>query len=265
MKKETECRYSFAKTLAKEAGKIALDFYVQRENLQIECKKGEKLDLVSIADQTVEKKIKQAIDTTFPEDGFLGEETGAEFTDSEFCWVVDPIDGTNPFLYGLNAWCISIALLHKKNIVVGVIFDPVHNELFHASLGNGAYLNDKPIHTSPVRSIKEGLTGLGTSHRSPPHHFIPVMEGLLLDGGIFVRNGSGALTLAYVASGRLIGYFEPHINAWDVCAGLLLIKEAGGVSNNFLEKEGLTNGNYILACCNDAIFSQLNQYRNLNN
>lgn len=260
---EIQRRYLFAQELAQQVGEIALDFYTNREQLAIECKKGEKLDLVSIADKTVEDKIKATLRQHFPEDGFLGEESGASDLENEFSWIIDPIDGTNPFLYGLHAWCISIAVLYKKQIVAGVIFDPVHNELFHAAQGRGAFVNNKPIHTATANSVQDGLTGLGMSHRVTPDKFMPVLENLLLDGGIFVRNGSGALTLAYVAAGRLIGYFEPHINAWDVCAGIILIQEAGGVTNDFLQNNGLHQGNYILATCNQTVFNQLEQYRNL--
>lgn len=219
-------------------------------------------DQVSIADKTVEAKIKDALKQYFPQDGFLGEESGAENLACEYCWVVDPIDGTSPFLYGLNAWCISIAILHKNQIVSGVIFDPVHNELFRAMKGDGAFLNDHPIHVSSSTSLKEGLMGLGVSHRVHPNTFTPVLHQILLDGGMFIRNGSGALMLVYVAAGRLIGYFEPHINAWDVCAAIIIVQEAGGCVNNFLENDGLLKGNYILGCCSEAVFTRLNHIKN---
>ncbi|SUU33858.1 inositol-phosphate phosphatase [Actinobacillus seminis] len=112
MNAEIKKRYLF-KTLIEDVGKIALDFYINRNQLEVQCKKGEKQDLVSIADQTVEKEIKRALLAHFPDDGFLGEESGADGIDREFCWVVDPIDGTSPFLYGLHAWCISIAIMYK--------------------------------------------------------------------------------------------------------------------------------------------------------
>ncbi len=255
-------RYLFSQELVKEVGKIALDFYLKRKELKIECKKGDLQDQVSIADKTVEAKIKEALKQHFPQDGFLGEESGAENLSCEYCWVVDPIDGTSTFLYGLNAWCVSIAILHKNQIVSGVIFDPVHNELFRAMKGDGAFLNDQPIHASSSTSLKEGLMGLGVSHRVHPDTFTPVLHQILLDGGMFIRNGSGALMLVYVAAGRLIGYFEPHINAWDVCAAIIIVQEAGGHVNNFLENEGLGKGNYILGCCTEALFTELNHIKN---
>lgn len=260
MNNSIQQRYLFAQQLAKEAGGIALDFYRNRDSLQIECKQGEKLDLVSVADKTVEAHIKSALKQHFPQDGFLGEESGADHIEKEFIWIIDPIDGTNPFLYGLHAWCISIAVMHQGKVVVGAIFDPVHSELFHAMQGQGAFVNSQPIHTALCASVQDGLTGLGMSHRVKPDFFVPVLEKLLLDGGIFVRCGSGALTLAQVAAGRLIGYFEPHINAWDVAAGILLIQEAGGLTNDFFANDGLLKGNYILAAGSQAVFNQLDQY-----
>ena len=106
------------------------------------------------------------------------------------------------------------------------------------------------------------MMGLGVSQRVKPETFTPVLHQVLLDGGMFVRNGSGALMLAYVAAGRLIGYFEPHINAWDTAAGIILINEAGGKTNDFLQNNGLINGNYILAACSDAVFTRLLNIKN---
>lgn len=260
---ELQNRYLFSQKLIKEVGKIALEFYQNRNDLTIECKKGDLQDQVSIADKTVEARIKQALKENFPTDGFLGEESGADNLSCEYCWVVDPIDGTSPFLYGLNAWCISIAIMHKQQIVSGVIYDPVHDELFRAMQGDGAFLNDKPIHASSSRSLKEGLMGLGVSHRVHPDTFTPVLHQILLDGGMFIRNGSGALMLVYVAAGRLIGYFEPHINAWDVFAAIIILKEAGGYVNNFLENDGLLKGNYILGCCTEDVFNRVNEIKNM--
>ncbi|MFQ1021779.1 inositol monophosphatase family protein [Avibacterium paragallinarum] len=255
-------RYLFAKALIEKVGETALSFYLNREKLNIQHKKGEAQDLVSIADQRVEQEIKMALKAHFPNDGFLGEESGADGIEKDFCWVVDPIDGTSPFLYGLHAWCISIAVLYKQEIVIGLIYDPLHKELFHATKGNGAFVNETPLSTAKVQTLKEGLVGLGMSHRVPPSTFIPVIEQVLKAGGMYVRNGSGALTLAYVAAGRLIGYFEPHINAWDCLAGILLVQEAGGKTNHFLANDGLLKGNYILAS-STGVFEQLEAIRTL--
>lgn len=256
-------RYIFAQDLIKKVGEIAYQFYINRDQLAIECKKGERLDLVSLADKEIEKVIKNALYENFPNDGFLGEETGENKLENSFCWVVDPIDGTNPFLFGLHAWCISIGIIYDNEVVAGVIFDPLHDELFHACLNNGAFLNNKPIKVMNSTSLQDGLMGMGMSHRRPSSCFIPVLNYLLDHKGMFVRNGSGSLTLAYVAAGRLIGYFEPQINSWDVCAGLILLKEAGGISNNFFENNGLIQGNFILATANSTLYQELEPVVNL--
>ena len=107
--------------------------------------------------------------------------------------------------------------------------------------------------------------GLGVCHRVDPNTFTPVLNQILLDGGMFIRNGSGALMLVYVAAGRLIGYFEPHINAWDVCAAIIIVQEAGGYVNNFLENDALLKGNYILGCCTEDVFTKLNHIISGNN
>ena len=221
---ELRNRYLFSQELVKEVGKVALDFYLNRKELKIECKKGDLQDQVSIADKTVEAKIKDALKQHFPQDGFLGEESGAENLACEYCWVVD--------------------------------------ELLRALKCDVAVLNAHPIHVSSSTSLKEGLMGLGVSHRVHPDTFTPVLHQILLDGGMFIRNGSGALMLVYVAAGRLIGYFEPHINAWDVCAAIIIVQEAGGCVNNFLENDGLLKGNYILGCCSEAVFTRLNHIKN---
>ncbi|MFC0322949.1 inositol monophosphatase family protein [Gallibacterium melopsittaci] len=262
MDEKIQNRYAFSIDLIKQAGNIALSYYLNRNELVVECKKGDKQDQVSLADKTVETIIRKAIAKQFPEDGFLGEESGYAGLDNEFCWIVDPIDGTSPFLNGLHAWCISIAVLYKDNIVIGMVFDPLHNELFHAQLGAGAYLNNSPMHTiNPAANVQDGLVGLGMSHRVPPDIILPFLHQLLTKGGMYVRNGSGALSLAQVAAGRLLAYYEPHMNCWDCAAGMLLVREAGGTANNILANNGLLNGNFVLAAANRQVYQQLDLMR----
>lgn len=138
-----------------------------------------------------------------------------------------------------------------------MVYDPVHDELFHAMAGYGAYLNNLPIHVNRVTSLNEGFLGIGISIRMSPERIIPFLDKLLHAKGMFVRNGSAALMLAYVAAGKLIGYYEPHLNSWDCLAGLLLIKEAGGVMNDYQAKDDfLLKGNYVLAS-GPEIYQQL--------
>ncbi len=240
-------RYTFAQNLAREAGRLAYDFYKRRAELAIENKGLQ--DVVSIADKKVEQLIRARLEARFPEDGFLGEETGASEggRPGQAVWVVDPIDGTSCFLGGMPTWCVSIALVRDGEIEIGVIYDPNVDELYAGRRGGGAWLNGVRQPRPPARSLKDGLFGTGFSHRSPPCDVVPFIDALLSNGGMFMRNGSGALMLAYVAVGRLVGYFEPHINSWDCLAGLLLVREAGGWTCDFLKDDGLARGNLCAA------------------
>lgn len=239
-------RYHTAKALAMEAARNAEVSYRQRQDLVVEHKGDELQDLVSVVDKRTEAFIKQVLVEQFPDDGFLGEETGAAALDARCVWVVDPIDGTSCFVNGLHSWCVSIGLLVEGIPCLGVIADAVHDELFHACQGLGAWVNDTRLQVRDAPDVRHGVMGMGTNHRDGKQHFIPVLSQLLAQGGTFIRNGSGALMVAYVAAGRLIGYYETHINSWDCLAGLVLVAEAGGLCSDFLRGDGLLLGNPLL-------------------
>ena len=129
---------------------------------------------------------------------------------------------------------------------IGAVFDPNSGELFHACRGQGAYVGEVRLQVNDVASLQGGVLGVGFSHRVGTDTFLPFLHDVLEAGGMFIRNGSGALMIAYVAAGRLIGYFEPHINSWDCLAGIVLVNEAGGRCNDFLANNGLEKGNPIL-------------------
>lgn len=251
-------RYSFVQSLAREAGRLAYDFYKGRAELAIESKGLQ--DVVSIADKKVEDLIRSRLAEHFPEDGFLGEESGTsgQTAAGQAVWVVDPIDGTSCFLSGMPTWCVSIALVLDGEIEIGVIYDPNVDELYAARRGEGTYLNGLRQPVPPAASLQDGLFGTGFSHRSPPQDLVPFLDALLREGGMFLRNGSGALMLAYVAVGRLVGYFEPHINSWDCLAGLLLVREAGGWTCDFLADDGLHRGN-VCAAAAPAVAAKLRE------
>ena len=241
-----QARYAFAQELAMKAARRALGPYKERDSLVVGHKGDQLQDLVSIVDQETEAFIKQQLAEQFPHDGFLGEETGGATLDARCIWVVDPIDGTRCFVNGLHAWCVSIGLLVDGEPMVGAVADAIHDELFHACSGQGAWLNGQRLSVNSAPDIRHGVMGVGTSLRRGKEHFIPFITQLLEQGGTFIRNGSGALMVAYVAAGRLIGYYETHINSWDCLAGLVLVKEAGGLQNDFLRNDGLTRGNPLL-------------------
>lgn len=249
-------RYQFACELAERAAQRAMTFYRQRRQLAVEHKGGDLQDVVSQADREVENLVRDTLTAAFPQDGFLGEESGGQLRGSEYLWVVDPIDGTACFLNGLHTWCVSLAVLYRGEPVIGVVCDPNHQELFHACRGHGAFLNQERIRVHAAQTVKEGVMGVGTSHRVAPDDFVPFIDRLLRAGGMFIRSGSGALMTAQVAAGRLIGYYEPHMNPWDSLPGLVLVQEAGGVVNRYLEDDGLAHGNPVLMST-PALYRQL--------
>lgn len=225
-------REELASSLAQRAGQRALDYYANRDSLEIETK-ASALDLVSIADRAVEDMIRAEIGAVFPEDAILGEEGGAAEGSSGYTWIIDPIDGTVPFLMGLPHWCVVIAVAQGPDTLVGVIDVPCIGEHFTARKGHGARLNGALLTLDPVRRINQVLVAIGANDKAERAVVTSLMDGLLDRGGMFYRNGSGANMLANVAAGRLGGYVEPIMNSWDAVAGLLMIEEAGGVIGPF--------------------------------
>lgn len=239
-------RFELARVIAREGGAVALKYFRNRETLRIDAKTNGQ-DVVSIADKEVETLLRRRISEVFPDDGILGEEYGIENGSSGFTWVMDPIDGTSPFVFGIPAWCVSIALMREDTIVAGVIYAPTRDELFSAMRGGGAHLNGTPLSVLAEATIKTGVVGLGANHRVPSATVSTFVGRLLDEGGMFIRNGSGALMLAYVAAGRLVAYWEPHMNAWDCFAGLLLVEEAGGWAEDPRHWPSLEKGGIVLA------------------
>lgn len=171
--------------------------------------------------------------------------------------MVDPIDGTACFLNGLHNWCVSLAVLCDGEALIGVICDPNHQELFHARAGRGAWVNETRLQAHGAQHLSEGVLGLSNSSRAPAEQTAAFIQGLLAEGGMFVRIGSGALTTAWAAAGRLIGYYEAHMNPWDSLPGIVLMREAGGVTNDYLANGGLKKGNPVLLA-NPVIYAQIN-------
>jgi myo-inositol-1(or 4)-monophosphatase len=227
-----------------EAGALAADFHARRATLAID-RKGVQ-DVVSEADRACEALIVAKLSAAFPEDGFLGEEGGASNEGAAATWVIDPIDGTHNFLTGVPFWCVSVGLVADGEAVLGLIFDPMRRELFHAVRGGGAFLNGAPIRVSGETELGRARICVGFSYRRPVADHARAVEGLLAAGCEYLRLGSGALGMAYVAAGRFDGYWERHINSWDVAAGLALVREAGGWVSDFLSGAGLTEGREIL-------------------
>lgn len=245
-KAEIDARFAVAVELIREAGALAQRYFADIAALTIVSKGPQ--DMASQADLETEILIRDRLKQHFPADAFFGEETGpAGLESAAGIWVVDPIDGTQPFISGLASWCVSIAFVCDGVTEIGLVFAPVSDELFVARRGAGATLNDRQIRPHAGNSLRDGITSVGYSARIGPAQILPVLKRLLEAGGMFHRSGSGTLSLCYVGCGRLLGYVEPHINSWDCLAALLVITEAGGRTNDFLEGEALTKGNRVVA------------------
>lgn len=227
-----DARATLASDLARRAGLLALDYYRNRAALEVETKNGE-MDLVSIADRAVEDMIRGEINAQFPDDAILGEEGGAADGKSGLTWVIDPIDGTVPFLMGLPHWCVVITLIQGEETLFGVIDVPIPGEQFMARNGEGFTIDGKPFRMDDTRRIDQCLIAVGASDRTAPDPAAGIILGLMQAGGMFYRNGSGANMLACVAAGRLGGYVEAGMNPWDSLAGLLMIREAGGATHPY--------------------------------
>ena len=239
-------RLEFGRSLIREAGAMALGYYRRLATLTV-TSKGQQ-DMVSEADVAVEKLIKTRLAEHYPSDAFLGEETGhADFPGSTGIWVVDPIDGTQPFLSGLPNWCVSVAYVRDDQVQFGLVHNPSADELFCGGAGFPATRNDRPIQLHPGLALTDGLTFLGCSARTRPDQIVPVLDRLIRAGGMYVRNGSGALGLCDVACGRLLGYVEPHIYAWDCLGAIGVLEGVGAEVSDFLRIGGLTNGAPIVA------------------
>lgn len=239
-------RYEFSLALIREAGDLANQYFSNRQALTIQSKGLQ--DMASEADLQTELLIKQRLAAHFPQDAFLGEETGmTDFEAGQGIWVVDPIDGTQPFISGMTSWCVSIAFVKDGTLKFGMVYAPARNELFAGGENHAATLNGKPVERNPAQSVREGIVGVGYSPRVTPAEFLPMFERLLEAGGMFSREGSGALTLCYLAGGRLIGYVEPHINSWDCLGAIAVVRAAGLKTNDFLANDGLRKGNPVIA------------------
>jgi myo-inositol-1(or 4)-monophosphatase len=244
-------RLKLAKAAAREAGCLALGYLRDRAALHYEAKENGQ-DIVSRADREAEELLRARIAAHFPDDGVFGEEFGYSDGSSGFTWVMDPIDGTSMFVFGMPNWCVSVAVIYGEGTVAGVVYAPSTDELFSASTGEPFTVDGVPLRIDPSLTLQNAVLGVGISHRVPSEGIAELIRRLLDEGGMFIRNGSGALMLAYVAAGRLAGYYEPHMNAWDCLAGLFLVDRAGGWAAEFPGPGSLRDGGPVAAAAPGA-------------
>lgn len=213
--------------IARAAGERAKLYFLGRDDLVIETKRS-LTDLVSIADREVEELIRAALHEAFPDDGILGEEYGLETGTSGMTWVIDPIDGTAPFLNGLPGWCVSIGLMDAQGPILGAIYAPMMDEMFIGGKGLPTTLNGKPTRVTDRFDLRSGLLATGSNDRVSPERIGRWHRDMAQAEVAWVRYSTGALMLAYVAAGRVVGFGEPRMCLWDCLAAYALIEAAGG-------------------------------------
>ncbi len=239
---------------ARKAGRGLLKDFGEVENLQVSSKGPG--DFVSRADKAAEALIREDLMAARPSYGFLGEEgKEIEGEDPTRRWIVDPLDGTTNFLHGLPHWAISIALEHKGQIVAGVIYDPVKDEMFHAEKGNGAWLNESRLRVSARHRLIESIfaTGVPFGGRADLPETLQDLARIMPTCAGVRRFGAAALDLAYVAAGRYDGFWERGLHPWDIAAGIVIVREAGGIVEPLNEGEDLLNSGAMI-CANEPIF-----------
>lgn len=240
---------------ARNAGNIIIRNLDRVDQLSVHTK--DRNDFVSEVDQQAEQEIIGTIRKAFPGHAILAEESGSSEGD-EYQWIIDPLDGTTNFLHGFPQFAVSIALRHKGRMEHGVIYDPLRQELFTATRGAGAMLNDRRIRVTKRNSLEGALLGTGFPFKSQQHldTYLDMFRALFPQAAGIRRAGSAALDLAYVASGRLDGFWEIGLNIWDMAAGVLLIQEAGGLSSDFTGGHNhLESGNIVAG--NPKLFAEI--------
>lgn len=232
---------------ARNAGNIIIRNLDRLDQLSVHTK--DRNDFVSEIDQQAEQEIIGTIHKAYPSHGILAEESGSQAGD-DYQWIIDPLDGTTNYLHGFPQFAVSIALRHKGRQEQAVIYDPVQQELFTATRGSGAHLNDRRIRVSGRKNLEGALLGTGFPFKSQQHldAYLDMFRALFPKTAGIRRAGSAALDLAYIASGRLDGFWEIGLKEWDMAAGILLIQEAGGLSGDFVGGHGyMKSGNLVSA------------------
>ncbi|MCB1340096.1 MAG: inositol monophosphatase [Pseudooceanicola sp.] len=239
---------------ARKAGRSLVKDFREVENLQVSMKGPG--DFVSRADLAAEKIIREELTNARPSYGWLGEESGGDDgQDPTRRWIVDPLDGTTNFLHGLPHWAVSIALEHKGNIVAGVVYDAAKDEMFFAEKGEGAWMNDTRLRVSGRNRMIECIfaTGVPFGGRGELPATLQDLARLMPTCAGVRRWGAAALDLAYVAAGRYDGYWERGLNAWDIAAGLVILREAGGFAESIRPGQDVLERGDVVAG-NAAIF-----------
>ncbi|MCX4190044.1 inositol-1-monophosphatase [Methylophaga sp. OBS3] len=231
---------------ARQAGSLILRSLQHVEHLEITTKG--RNDYVSDVDRLAEQEIISVIKKAYPEHAIVAEESGDSGA-NDTVWIIDPLDGTKNFLHGFPHYCVSIAVRIKGRVEHAVIFDPLRDELFTATRGAGAQLNDRRLRVSKRKELDHALIATGFPFKYPQHHeaYLAMFANVLPKVADIRRTGSAALDLAYVAAGRVDGYWEIGLEDWDLAAGLLLVEEAGGTVTDFTGRDQIFGKGNVIA------------------
>ena len=233
---DLDAQLAAAVPIVRDAGQLALRYFRERDSLTIEHKGHQ--DLVSIADRSVEDFLRERLVEVFPGDAVLGEEGGGS-DGAARTWVLDPIDGTFNFLKGIPCWAVVAALVVDGEIVIGLTYDPVHDEMFTARRGGGAHRNGVPIRVSDNEGVDTSCLALAYTFKYSREDYVAIVEAALRLGFEHRRCGSTAIQLCWVADGRCDAFITRYCASWDCLAGLILVEEAGGRVSDFVADHGL--------------------------
>lgn len=234
--------------ISRKVGAFLLEEQTKIQTSEIAFK-GRSNDMVSRADEEAEQRFVTFLEKVLPEAGFTAEEGTSTRTGEVFNWIIDPLDGTTNYLYGLPCFCTSVALQMHDELVLGVIYDPTRDECFTAEKGKGAFLNGQPINTSKHEHLSEALVAMGFPYddRGRQAEYLEILSAVISGSRGMRRLGSAALDMAYVACGRFDVFYEYGLNPWDCAAGAVLIREAGGKVSDFKNGPGFLKNQTILS------------------
>jgi myo-inositol-1(or 4)-monophosphatase len=232
---------------ARRAGDLIVRHINQLDAIKVDTKG--RNDFVSEVDRMAEDDIIRTVQRSYPDHAFLAEESGAR-GDAEYVWIIDPLDGTTNFLHGFPVFCVSIAVMHRGRLEHGVIYDPLRQELFTASRGTGATVDGRRMRVSDTRTLDKSLLGTGYPYGTGADQLDPYMDMLksaMRETSGVRRPGAAALDLAYIAAGRLDGFWEIGLKMWDMAAGVLMIQECGGIVTDFAGRDNWQQSGNIVA------------------
>ncbi len=244
---------------ARAASRIIVRFIDQMDKVEINEKSHN--DFVTQVDKLSEEMIISHIKKAYPDHAILSEEMGHQKGfNQDYCWIIDPLDGTRNFMHGYPQFAISIAIMKNNLLELGLVYDPIRQELFTATRGQGAYVNSRRMRISATKKLEQAIIGTGFPFRNKENikTYLSTFENVFLKCGDIRRAGSAALDLAYIAAGRLDGFWESDLKIWDIAAGALMIKEAGGIVSDFQGGETyIEHGNIVAG--NPKVYKELIQ------